>query len=128
MPNQQQHRLIEADCQLHLLKINNTDTGYDSLKKGKANIAVCRFVEEEDSYLLGIKSQFVVEEIREILKGQKYLNNQCPSLYISKFSPIKGVQGRDWPHESYQWWFCSPKQLVISVFNQLDTRLSTFTD
>lgn len=105
---------IESDLQT--LKLSDTATGYQALKKGNRNIALL-FCQSQDNCLLGIKSEQFSKTLQTILKGFNTPDFRCPEAFITRFSPR---QTSDWPHQSYSWFQQVPYSLVLDVFKELD--------
>lgn len=112
-------RIFAAECRLNKLTLNNTDTGYDALKKAHRNVAMALYLPEHSSYLVGLHKSHILPDTLALLEPAQNPLLQCPPKYVRRFS-LYGHTA--WLDERYSWFIGLTKPLVIQIFEQLDSQ------
>lgn len=106
-----------AELHLSRFSINRTGTGYYSLKSGRSNVAIWRYVRNR-GYILGSRKYGLAHMIPVKLTHAQSFGQQCPIEFIPMFSPHGGL---DWPHQSYDWFLIPDVDSLYTAIRLLDT-------
>lgn len=111
-------RIRSQECNLKKLTINNTETGYDALKKARRNVAMCLYLSETNAYLVGIHKPHV-SAVLDLLKEPQMSLPHCPPEHARQFSLYGSLK---WLDMRYSWFIGLSKHHVIRIFEQLDSQ------